>query len=181
MKTLSACLLPRQQNFKHLLSSMPLNPGTVFLVAYALIHLSIVLNWKSKTIYNISFNFHLFEPSPSCTKCGNEAHVNKNTCPATGRRCLKCGRLNHFACVFKGAANDRKDKRVKAVECEQQTNTHSVSQDDNFLEDVYLYQQKGRKITESNCHSSHQWHSYQSTPGHAGGRHGSYWKALWEA
>ena len=27
---------------------------------------------------------------PSCTKCGNEAHLNKNTCPATGWRCLKC-------------------------------------------------------------------------------------------
>ena len=47
--------------------------------------------------------------------------------------------------MFKGAANDRKDKRAKAVECEQQTNTHSVSQDDNFLEDVYLYQLKEGK------------------------------------
>ena len=67
---------------------------------------------------------------PSCTKCGNEAHVNKNTCPATGRRCLKCGRLNHFARVCKGTANDRKDKQANAVECEQQTNTHSVSQEE---------------------------------------------------
>ena len=81
----------------------------------------------------------------SCTKCGNEAHVNKNTCPATGRRCLKHGRLNHFACVYKGAANNRKDKRANAVECEQQTNTHSVSQGENFLEDVYLYQLKEGK------------------------------------
>ena len=64
---------------------------------------------------------------PSCTKCGNEAPVNKNTCPATGRRCLKCRCVNHFAHVCKGAANDRKDERANAVECEQQTNTHSVS------------------------------------------------------
>lgn len=82
---------------------------------------------------------------PSCTKCGNEAHVNKNTCPATGRRCLKCGRLNHFARVCKAAANDRKDKRANAVECEQQSNAHSVSQEENFLEDVYLYQLKEGK------------------------------------
>ena len=67
----------------------------------------------------------------SFTKCGNESHVNKNTCPATGRRCLKCGCLNHFAGVCKGASNDRKDKRANAVECEQQTNTHSVSQEEN--------------------------------------------------
>ena len=82
---------------------------------------------------------------PSCTKCGNEAHVNKNTCPATGRRCLKCGRLNHYARVCKGAANDRKDKQANAVECEQQSNAHSVSQEENFLEDVYLYQLKEGK------------------------------------
>ena len=49
---------------------------------------------------------------PSCTKCGNDSHVNKNTCPATGRRGLKYGCLNHFARVCKGAANDRKDKRA---------------------------------------------------------------------
>ena len=47
--------------------------------------------------------------------------------------------------MFKGAANDRKDKQAKAVECEHQTNTHSVSQEDNFLEDVYLYQLKEGK------------------------------------
>ena len=82
---------------------------------------------------------------PSCTKCWNEAHVNKNTRLATGRRYLKCGRLNHFACVCKGAANDRKDKRANAVGCEQQTNAHSVSQEENFLENVYLYQLKEGK------------------------------------
>ena len=69
---------------------------------------------------------------PSCTKCGNEAHVNKNTCPATGRRCLKCGRRNHFARMCKGTANNRKDKRANAVECEQQATTHSVSQEENY-------------------------------------------------
>lgn len=47
---------------------------------------------------------------PSCTKCRNKAHVNKNSCPATGRRCLKCGRLNHFAHMCNSAANDVKGK-----------------------------------------------------------------------
>ena len=31
------------------------------------------------------------------------------------------------------------------MECEQQTNTHSVSQEEDFLEDVYLYQLKKGK------------------------------------
>ena len=42
--------------------------------------------------------------------------------------------LNHFAYVCKDAANNRKDKRANTVECEQQTNTHSVSQEEGFLE-----------------------------------------------
>ena len=42
--------------------------------------------------------------------------------------------------MCKGAAGDRKDKRVNAVECEQQTNTHCGSQEEEFLEDMYLYQ-----------------------------------------
>ena len=44
--------------------------------------------------------------------------------------------------MCKGATNDRKDKRANAVECEQQTNAHSVSEEENLLEDVYLYQLK---------------------------------------
>ena len=76
----------------------------------------------------------------SCTKCGNEVHANKDTCPATGRRSHKCGHLNHFARMCKGVVNNRKDKQANAVECEQQTNTHCESQEEEFSEDVYLYQ-----------------------------------------
>ena len=89
---------------------------------------------------------HTADPSQAQARpCGNEAHVNKNTCPATGRRCLKCGHLNHFTRACKGAANDRKDKQANAVDCEQQTNVHSVSQEENFLEDMHLYQLKEGK------------------------------------
>jgi len=45
-----------------------------------------------------------------------------------------------LARMRKGAANDRKDKQANAVESEQQTNTHRGSQEEGFLEDVYLYQ-----------------------------------------
>ena len=47
--------------------------------------------------------------------------------------------------MCKGAANDRKDKRANAVECEQHTNAHSVSKEENFSEDMYLYQLKEGK------------------------------------
>ena len=49
--------------------------------------------------------------------------------------------------MCKGAANDRKDKLANAVECEQQTNAHSVSQEEDFLEEVCLYQlKKGKSL-----------------------------------
>ena len=48
--------------------------------------------------------------------------------------------------MCKGAANDREDKRANVVvECEQQNNAHSVSQEGNLLEDMYLYQLKEGK------------------------------------
>ena len=75
---------------------------------------------------------------PACTKCGNEAHLNKNACPATGRRCLKCGHLNHFARMCK-------DKQANLVGLEQEPNAHSVSQEEESFEEVYLYQLKGGK------------------------------------
>ena len=47
--------------------------------------------------------------------------------------------------MLKGAANDRKDKRANAVECEKQTNTLGGSREEEFLEDVHLYQlQEGK-------------------------------------
>jgi len=52
-------------------------------------------------------------------------------------------RITLPACEM-SAANDRKDKRANAGECEQQTNTHRGSQEEEFL-DVYLYQlQEGK-------------------------------------
>ena len=47
--------------------------------------------------------------------------------------------------MCKGEANERKDKRANIVECEQQANTHSGSWEEEFLEDVHLYQLKEGK------------------------------------
>ena len=75
----------------------------------------------------------------ACTKCGNEAHLNRNASPATGRRCLKCGRLNHFARMC------NKDKQANSVGLEQEPNAHFVSQEEESFVEVYLYQLKGGK------------------------------------
>ena len=63
---------------------------------------------------------------PACTKCGNEAHINRNACSATGRRSLKCGCLKHFAGMCNKASNEGKEQQAKSVELAQDTNTHYV-------------------------------------------------------
>ena len=82
---------------------------------------------------------------PGCTKCGNEVHVNRNACTATGRRCLKCGRLNHFARMCNKAGNESKDKQANIVELEQETNTYYVSREEESLKEMYLHQLKEGK------------------------------------
>ena len=75
---------------------------------------------------------------PGCTKCGNEAHVDKNACPVTGRICLKCGHLNHFARMFNKASNGGKNKEANSVELEQE-----------IEQEVYRYQLKKGKSQNS--------------------------------
>ena len=82
---------------------------------------------------------------PGRSKCGNEAHVNRNACPPTGRRCLKCGRLNHFARMCNKASNEGMVKQANSVEVEQEPNAYYVSQEEESLEEVYLYQLKEEK------------------------------------
>lgn len=80
---------------------------------------------------------------PICTKCGNGAHDNRNACPATGRKCFKCGRSNHFARRCNNAAgNGGNEKHANALESEQEANTRYVSQEEELPEEVYLYQLK---------------------------------------
>ena len=84
--------------------------------------------WFSMRHKGLSRTADQAQARPPCSKCRNEARANKDPCPATGRRCLKCGHPNHFGCMCKGAANDRGGSQVE-----------------EFLEDVYLYQlQKGK-------------------------------------
>ncbi|XP_022797448.1 uncharacterized protein LOC111335723 [Stylophora pistillata] len=50
--------------------------------------------------------------------------------------------------MCKGTANYRRDKQANAVDCEQHTNTHWGYQEEEFLEDMYLYQlQRGKSQT----------------------------------
>ncbi|KAK2566494.1 hypothetical protein P5673_009104 [Acropora cervicornis] len=87
---------------------------------------------------------------PGCTKCGNEAHGGRNVCPATGRRCLKCGRLNHFARMCNKASNEGRDKQANSVEREQEPNTYCVSQEEESLEE-----KAGSENNEADYNSRH--------------------------
>ena len=62
MKTLTACLLPRQLNFNHLLSTMPPNPGTFFLITYAKISLISFKLKVKKTSISCQLTFTFMNP-----------------------------------------------------------------------------------------------------------------------
>ena len=82
---------------------------------------------------------------PGCTKCSNEAYVNRNASPATGRR-WTCGRLNHFSRMCNKAINEGEYKQANSVELEKESNAYYVSQEEEPLEEeVYLYQLKEGK------------------------------------
>lgn len=45
--------------------------------------------------------------SDKCKGCGRDRHQNgRNQCPAQGRKCKSCGKLNHFATVCMGTASN---------------------------------------------------------------------------
>lgn len=46
----------------------------------------------------------------TCNKCGH-SHVKNEICPARGKKCRKCGRMNHFAAVCRTLGVDRVEDR----------------------------------------------------------------------
>ena len=75
----------------------------------------------------------------TCSKCGNKAHSQIKTCPANGKRCLKCGGMNHFArmCIATGR---RSSQRVNQVESDQAVGIHYTAQGEENAEEAYAYQ-----------------------------------------
>ena len=49
----------------------------------------------------------------TCSRCGNRSHVHPNYCPAFGKSCSFCSKLNHFAKVCKSAARQRTSQNVQ--------------------------------------------------------------------
>ena len=37
------------------------------------------------------------KPTPPCFRCGSKTCTNRQTCPAVGKQCANCSRMNHFA------------------------------------------------------------------------------------
>lgn len=67
-----------------------------------------------------------------CMYCGTK-HV-KGKCPAYGKKCKKCQRLNHFAtvCKSKGNMESRDDRKKKVHEVVPREQENSDSEDDQF-------------------------------------------------
>lgn len=55
-----------------------------------------------------------FERVPKCNRCGRRSH-NTPKCPAIGRKCIKCGKLDHFAVVCREKGINNVDNDVDVV------------------------------------------------------------------
>lgn len=78
------------------------------------------------------------DANKNCLSCGAGIHKNRNDCPAQGKNCLACNKLNHFAavCIVSGRAqviNDRRPNTRHVRENEpdiSENENHSLSSTD---------------------------------------------------
>ena len=52
-----------------------------------------------------------FSRSGGCNRCGSDSCGGGTKCPANGRKCMKCGKDNHFAKVCKSTTSGSADKK----------------------------------------------------------------------
>ena len=72
-----------------------------------------------------------------CRNCGNEfKQRHKEVCPAKGKTCRSCGKLNHFAKVCRNSKNpskqNKKDPKESVRFAQQSTKSPSNSSDDEY-------------------------------------------------
>ena len=69
-----------------------------------------------------------------CKLCDKKHPRSKEKCPAWGRKCAKCGRMNHFAvkCDRKDTPKN-KTKSVKLVDSYVTDTFHNTDSDDSML------------------------------------------------
>ncbi|PAA50313.1 hypothetical protein BOX15_Mlig015377g3 [Macrostomum lignano] len=54
-------------------------------------------------------------PGQACKFCGREHEVGKEKCPAWGKSCTKCGKLNHFAKQCRSGQSAKHGERVHSI------------------------------------------------------------------
>ncbi|XP_069103751.1 uncharacterized protein [Argopecten irradians] len=65
-----------------------------------------------------------------CRNCGHEHVRNSVVCPAFGKECHTCGRMNHFANLCRSGNNSHNNARQKKL--------HTVGCDESYSEDLFL-------------------------------------------
>ena len=76
----------------------------------------------------------LSKDKPCCGNCGKEHQKGRSNCPAQGKKCNKCDKMNHFASVCKSKPKPRK-KASNAVENQDKSSTDS-GDESNAVEGV---------------------------------------------
>ena len=78
-----------------------------------------------------------------CRRCGLKWPHNNSPCPAIGKRCVKCKKLNHFAkmCMSKQCSNSHKFNKEQQVPkrqiCKMQSEPKSSDSSDTDLEYIF--------------------------------------------
>lgn len=72
----------------------------------------------------------------NCKYCGGKHQKDKNKCPAYGKRCLDCGRLNHFRKVCRAKPTKKKFRNRNVRQMEDSVESTESSDDEEECEFV---------------------------------------------
>ena len=70
-------------------------------------------------------------PNKKCGRCGRPWHKDIRNCPAKGKNCLKCGKLDHFAAYCRSSTQNRNNAATNATPTEPKLGR--ISANDNRL------------------------------------------------
>ena len=91
------------------------------------------------------------KPTAKCRNCGG-AYPHTGPCPARGKQCYKCSKLNHFASVYQGKRNSTKFTHASKTNTRSKykKTVHPLTHDtDSSTEDDYLYAAKRHDVVST--------------------------------
>ena len=87
----------------------------------------------------------------NCRNCGGNHAAKQKSCPAFGKKCLHCGKLNHFEKVCRskrdGGRPSTRDRRRRPRRSVQRVDPqHPIGQDEDYLLSMRLRPSQEREV-----------------------------------